>query len=78
MPKRGESKIIPPARLVELRRMKELIRKSPGVREDVVCDLRTRILGGVYAVDAGEVADKIIQHGIYILGFPRGDGCCPV
>jgi len=78
MPKRGESKIIPPARLVELRKMKELIHKSPGIREDVVADLKSRILGGVYAIGAEEVADKIIQHGIHILGFPGGGGCYPI
>ena len=58
--------------------MKELIHKSPGVREDVVANLKNRILGGTYAVGAEEVADKIIQHGIHILGSLGGDGCYPI
>jgi anti-sigma28 factor (negative regulator of flagellin synthesis) len=76
--KKGEDKIIPPARSVELKRIKRLIHKSPDIREDMVADLRTRVLGGIYKVKPEQVAEKIIQHGIYILGALEGNGCCPL
>ena len=69
--KRGEDKIIPPAESMELKRIKESIYKSPDIREDMVADLRTRVLEGVYKVDPEQVAEKIIQHGVYILGAGR-------
>jgi len=75
---RGEGKIIPPARPMELKKIKELIYKSPEIREDIVADLRTRILEGVYKVKAKQVAEKIIQHSIYILSGLEGNGRCPL
>jgi hypothetical protein len=69
--KRGAGKIIPPARSTELKRIKRLIYMSPDIREDMVADLRTRVLGGVYKVKSEQVAEKIIQHGIYILSAGR-------
>ena len=71
-PKRGESKIIPPAKSVELKRLKELIYRSPDIREDMVADLRTRVLGGAYKIGSDQVAEKLIQHGAYILDMLRG------
>ncbi len=59
---------------MKLERIKELLRRSPGIREDVVADLRVRIIAGVYRVAAEQVAEKIIQEGIYILGEPEGNG----
>ena len=53
---------------MEVKRIKELIYKSPDVRDDMVSDLRIRVLGGMYKVKSKQVAEKIIQHGIYILG----------
>ncbi len=47
--------------------MRELIRESPDIREDMVADLRNRIFGGVYKVRAEKIADRIMQHGTYIL-----------
>ena len=75
---RGEGKIIPPARPMELKKIKELIYKSPEIREDIVADLRTRILEGVYKVKAEQVAEKIIQHSIYILSGLEGNKNCPL
>ena len=41
--------------------------RSFGIREDMIACLRTRILGGTYKVEAEQVAEKIMQHGIHVL-----------
>ena len=64
---RGENEIIPPAKSVELSKIKELAHKFPDIREDMISSLRTRILRGVYKVKAEQVSERVIQHGIYIL-----------
>jgi len=75
--KRREGKTIPPDKSVELERIKGLVCKSPDIRGDMVADLRTRILGGVYEVKAEQVAEKIIQHAMHILGVLEEDERCP-
>jgi hypothetical protein len=64
---RGESEIIPPAKSTELSRIKELMRKSPDIREDMVANLRTRIVRGIYKVKSEHVSEGVMQHGVYIL-----------
>ena len=61
---------------MELRRMRELIYKSPDIREDMVADLRARIFDGVYEIRADRIVNKIIQHGVHILDLPRESDCC--
>ena len=75
---RRGSKIIPPAKYAESRKIKELMHRSSNIREDMVSDLRTRILGEIYRVEADRVAEKIIQHGIYILGGLGDTGHYPL
>ncbi len=65
--KRGDDKITPPARSMELKRIEELVSKCPEIRENTVSQLKSRILGGVYKIDPENVAEKIIQHGIITL-----------
>ncbi len=60
---------------MELKRAKELIYRSPDIREDMVSNLRAQVLGGIYKVKADQVAEGIIQHGIYILDMLEVDGC---
>ena len=69
----AEGKIAHPARSMRLERAKELIRWCPDVREDMVADLRTRILAGAYEVAPEQLAEKIIQDGIQMLGAPEED-----
>lgn len=38
----------------------------------MIADLKFRILEGVYRVKAEQVAEKMIQHGIYVLGTLKG------
>ncbi len=66
--KRGAGKIIPLFKSAELKRIKGLAHRSPDVREDVVSHLRDRILGGRYEIESEQVAERIIQHGLYMLG----------
>ena len=71
--RRGE--IILSAESIEVKRLKELVYRSPDIREDVVADLKTQISGGVYEVKAEHLADKIIRHGICILNALGGNRC---
>lgn len=62
------TQIIPPARPMELERIRGLLSKAQDIREDAVADLKTQILNGGYRIKASQVAEKIIEHGIYVLG----------
>jgi anti-sigma28 factor (negative regulator of flagellin synthesis) len=64
---RGDSKITPPARSTELKLIEKLASECPDVRENMVSQLRSQILGGVYEIDPENVAEKIIQHSIITL-----------
>ena len=64
---RGPDRIIPPNRTIGLKWMKELLRESPDIREDVIANLRTQILRNMYEVEAELVAEKIMQNALYIL-----------
>lgn len=63
---RGSDNIIPLRRAIELKWMRELLRESSDIREDMVVSLRNEILRNVYEIEAELVAEKIIGHGIYI------------
>ncbi len=74
---RGEDGIIPPDKTMELEWLKGLLYESDDIREGMVNDLRTQILGKVYEVDAEQVAGKIIQHGLYIFTEVQGNSLHP-
>lgn len=74
---RGEDSIIPPDKTMELEWLKGLLYESDDIREGMVNDLRTQILGKVYEVDAEQVAGKIIQHGLCIFIEPQGNSFHP-
>lgn len=59
---------------MELDRIKELICLSSDVREDIIADLKARILEGEYEVKFEQVVERMIRHGIYMLGIPGGNG----
>ena len=61
-------KIIPLDKSVELERIKELINGSPDIREDMVFEMRNRVFRGTYSVEAEQIAEKIMQQGLYVLG----------
>lgn len=63
---RGEDSIIPPDKTMELEYIKGLLCESSDIREDMVVDLRTQVLRKVYEITAEQVAEKIMQHGLYI------------
>ena len=65
---RIEGKTVPPAILKEMKRIKELLYSFPDVREDMIADLRNQVSGKMYKVEAEQVAERIIHHGICILG----------
>lgn len=44
-----------------MRQATEIAQQTPSVRRDRVEDLRNQILAGKYKVDAGAVADKILE-----------------
>ena len=69
-----EGKIALPARSMRLERAKELACWCPGVREDMVADLRARILEGAYEATPERVAEKIMRDGICMLGRPERNG----
>ena len=69
----AEGKIDRPARSMKLERAEELIRWCPGVRKEMVADLRDRILDGTYEVAPEQLAERIIQDGIQMLGAPEGN-----
>ena len=77
-PKKGEDKITPPTKSAELKRLKELIYSSPDVRQDMVADLKARIVGGEYKVRTERVAEKVMQHGVYILAALAGNDHRPI
>ena len=64
---RGPDRIIPLNRTIKPKWMKELLRKSPDIREDVITNLRTRILRNTYEVEAELVAEKIVQNALHVL-----------
>ena len=64
---RGDDKIILPARPTELKRIEKLVSECPDIRENMVSQLKSQVLGGVYKIDPENVAEKIIEHGIIAL-----------
>ena len=53
---------------MELDRIKELICLSSDIRENIVADLKARILEGKYEIQFEQVVERMIRHGIYMLG----------
>jgi len=53
---------------MEMKKINELIHKTPDVREDIVANLRTQILGETYEVKAEQAAEGIMRYGIYVHG----------
>ncbi len=64
---RGEDSIIPPGKTMELECVKGLLCESVDIRESIVVDLRAQILRKTYKFEAEHVAERIMQHGLYIL-----------
>jgi len=64
---RGDSKITPPARSIEMKRIEKLASECPEIRENMVSQLKSQVLGGVYKIDPENVAEKIMQHSIITL-----------
>jgi anti-sigma28 factor (negative regulator of flagellin synthesis) len=64
---RGDSKITPPARSTELKLIEKLASECPDIRENMVLQLKSQVLRGIYTIDPESVAGKIIQHSIIIL-----------
>jgi anti-sigma28 factor (negative regulator of flagellin synthesis) len=61
---RGDSKITPLARSIELKRIEKLASECPDIRQDMVSQLKSQVLGGLYKIDPENVAEKVIQHSI--------------
>lgn len=59
-------KIIPPTKYLESERLNYVVSKIPDIREDIVSDLRYRLIRGSYKVTPDKVAEGIIRHGISI------------
>jgi anti-sigma28 factor (negative regulator of flagellin synthesis) len=64
---RGDSKITRPARSTELKRIEKLASECPDIRENMVLQLRSQVLRGIFTIDPENVAEKIIQHSIITL-----------
>ncbi len=71
---RGEDSIVPPDKTMDLEWIKALVYESADMREGVVADLRTQILRRVYEVEEEQVADKIMQHGLYAFTGSQKNG----
>ncbi len=71
---RGEDSIVPPDKTMDLEWIKVLVCESANIREGIVADLRTQILRKVYEVEEEQVADKIMQHGLYVLTGSQENG----
>lgn len=48
----------------ELNRVKKMLESVPEVRQDMVVRLRNDIQGGNYKVDAGKVAERMIERAL--------------
>ena len=73
---KGEDGIILLSKSMELKESKwieGLLYLSSDVRESMVADLRTQILGKAYEIETEQVAEKIIQHGFCIFVEPQGE-----
>jgi len=74
--KRGDN-LIPSFESSEVERIRGLAYKFPDTREAEIHDMKIRVSGGQYRVNAEQVARRIIQNGIYVLSILRSDGYSP-
>ena len=62
---------------MELEWVKGLLHKSADIREGMIADMRGQIFRKVYEVAAEQVAEKIMQHGLYIFAEPQENSFHP-
>ena len=60
--KRGEEKISISQKASDIKKIREIVQKTPDVRADKVALLKKKIADGDYAVNGKDIADKMLRE----------------
>lgn len=58
----SEERVELSSKALDLNRIREIVRKTPDIREDKVALLREKIASGNYGISGQEIADKMLRE----------------
>jgi negative regulator of flagellin synthesis FlgM len=59
---RGEEKVSISEKATDIKKIREIVQKTPDVRADKVARLKKKIADGDYAVNGKDIADKMLRE----------------